>query len=202
MSRRRLALVLVPLLGVALAGTSSAAPKPAPQVKDAVGDAAGGQAGTDIVSVLYSTNGKGSGRSYVPKQLVVTMTLAGPVRSEPVLTYEVEATTTSCGDVTFTMEQGTPYQSITGLNGWADWGDCMNAAGDGSIELLTATVDGNKIRWEFGLKGTGLKPGTVFSNFRARVDPSNPAVPFPSSTTGTELGLVDGATGKGTWKLG
>jgi hypothetical protein len=200
-SRRRL-LAVVPVLGIALATSSSAAPTKVPQVKDATGDSVGSQSGTDIVSVLYTTAGPGSGRDYRPKQLAVTMRTAGPVLMQAGLTYEVEATTDTCGDVTFTFEPGTPYERVAGVNGWADWGTCSSAAGDSSVELLPVEVSGNAISWTFGLKSTPLKVGTVFRDFRARIDPSNPAVPFPSNATGTGFGLIDSATGSGTWKVG
>lgn len=184
----------------ALATAGHAAPTKAPQVVDPAGDSVGAQPGTDIASVLYTTAGTGSGKAYVPKKLVVTLTMAGPVSSEPGLTYEVEAATDSCGDVTFTLEPGTPYGEVTGLNGWADWGDCT--VGDSNVELLTAKIAESTVTWTFGVKATPLKVGTVFTDFRARVDPSNPVVPFPASVTGTELGLIDAATGAGPWKLG
>lgn len=194
-------LVLAPLLGLALTATpGSAAPTKVPQIKDATGDAVAPSAAYDVVSVLWTTAGKGSGKSYSPKSLVVTMTLAGPPSTDPGVTYEVEATTDTCGDVMFTMEPGTPYESVTGLNGWADWGDCT--VGDSSVELLTVKTKGSSIIWTYGLKASPLELSTVFSDFRARVDPSNPAVPFPSNTTGTELGLFDAASGDGTWKVG
>lgn len=194
-------LVLAPLVGLALTATpGSAAPTAVPQIKDAAGDAVAPSAAYDVVSVLWTTAGKGSGRSYSPKSLVVTMTLAGPPATDPGVTYEVEATTSTCGDVTFTMEPGTPYESVTGLNGWVDWGECT--VGDSSVELLTVKTKGSSIIWTYGLKASPLELSTVFSDFRARVDPANPAVPFPSSTTGTELGLLDAGTGTGTWKVG
>ena len=195
-------LLLSPLLGVALATSSLAAPTKAPQIKDPAGDSTGSQSGTDIVSVLFSTAGPGTGRAYRPKQLTVTMRTAGAVLQQAGLTYEVEASTSACGDITFTYESGTPYESVTGLNGWADWGTCVGSDGESAIELLTATVNGNAIEWAFGLKATPLKVGTALTDFRARIDPSNPAVPFPSSTTGTELGLIDAATGSTGWKVG
>jgi hypothetical protein len=200
-TRARAALALVPLLGVALATTGHAAPVKVPQVKDATGDAVTQQADNDIVSVLWTTTGKGSGKAYVPKQLVVTLTLAAPPSSVPAFTYEVEATTDTCGDVLFTLEQGTPYQDVTGLNGWAQWGDCV-LADDSNIELLTAKVSGKTVTWAFSLKAIPVKLGSVFSDFQARVDPSNPAIPLPSNSQGGELGLIDAATGTGTWKLG
>jgi hypothetical protein len=195
-------LALAPALGLVLATAAQAAPTKTPQVTDPAGDAVGLQAGTDIVSVLYTTTGKGSGKSYAPKAFSVTLTLAGPAMAGPGLTYEVDANTTTCGLVSFTYEPGTAYGRALGLNGWADWGTCSNTAGDSSIELLSPEVEGNKITWTFGLKSTGLKVGTVFDQFEARVDPSNPAIPFPSSATGTTLGLIDKATGTKPWTLG
>lgn len=199
MRARRLA--LVPLACLALtAAPGLAAPTTTPQVVDPAGDAVGGQPGTDVVSVLYTTAGRGAGKAYVPRQLVVTLTLAGPVVEDPGLTYEVEAVTDTCGEVTFTVEPGTVYGQALGLNGWADWGDCT-VGDDSSVELLTAKIQDRTVTWTFGIKATPLRIGTVFRDFRVRVDPSNPVVPFPSSATGTELGLIDAATGKGSWKL-
>lgn len=196
MTRTRVALALVPLLGLALATQGHAAPAKAPQIKDAKGDAVTAQGDNDIVSVIWTTTGKGSGKAYVPKQLVVTMTLAAPPSKVPLFTYEAEAATTTCGDVAFSMQDGSPYTSVTGLNGWADWGDCEEG-----VELLTTQVKGSAITWAFSLKAVPTKVGTVFSDFRARIDPTNPAVPLPSNTTGTELGLIDSATGTGSWKV-
>jgi hypothetical protein len=197
-------LVLVPVVAIALAATAHAAPTKTPQIKDPAGDAVGAQAGMDITSVLFTTAGKGSGTSYVPKSFLVTMTLAGPVEAGPGLTYEVDATTNTCGDLSFTYEPGTPYGQALGPNGWAQWGSCSNTAGDGNIELMTVTATGNKIVWEFSIKAIGIKPGAVFKNFVARVDPSNPVIPYPShgDVGMTGLGLIDSATGSGTWTLG
>ncbi|HVE74322.1 MAG TPA: hypothetical protein VNA30_04420 [Mycobacteriales bacterium] len=194
-------LVLTPLLLALVAAPGHAAPTTVPQVKDAAGDAAAPRPGVDIVSVLYTTAGTGSGKKYVPKKFLVTMTLAGPVELGPGLTYEVEAATDRCGDVTFTYAPGTPYGAATNLNGWGDWGGCLATDGTDHFELLAATAKGNTISWEFSFQATDLKVGTVFSNFRARVDPANPVVPLRSSVTDTELGLIDAATGKGSWKL-
>jgi hypothetical protein len=196
-------IALVPLAGLALATAAYAGHTTTPQIKDPTGDAAGGQAGMDIVSVLFTTSGTGSGKGYVPKAFSVTMTLAGPVEAGPGLTYEVDATTSTCGDLSFTYEPGTPYEKAIGPSGWAQWGSCTNTTGDGGIELLSPTVAGNKITWEFGLRSIGLKPGAVFKNFVARVDPSNPVIPYPSHGDAgmTGLGLIDAASGSGSWTL-
>jgi hypothetical protein len=196
-------IALAPLAGLALATAAYAGPTTTPQIKDPPGDAVGSQAGTDIVSVLFTTSGTGRGKAYVPKLFSVTMTMAGPVMDGPGLTYEVDAKTDTCGDLSFTYEPGTPYGKAFGPNGWAQWGSCTNTAGDGSIELMSVAAAGNKITWEFGMKAIGLKPGTVFKDFVARVDPSNPLLPYPShgDVGMTGLGLIDAATGTGSWKL-
>lgn len=202
---RRSVLLLAALAALA-STTPSHAAAPKPQVTDPAGDAAGMQPGTDLVSVLYSTTGTGTGRKYVPKKLLVTMTLAGDVITAPGLTYEVQAETAPCGTVTFTAEQGSPYSSVTGVNGWADWGSCTVPGSDGaptSVELLPVEVSGKTLQWKFSLKliPKELKVGTSFTDFEARVDPTNPLIPFPSNATGTTLGLIDKATAPGPWKL-
>lgn len=201
---RRPALLIAALLVAGSQLPSHAAPKP--QISDAKGDSVGAQAGTDVVSALWSTTGTGRGRSYVAKKLVVTMTLAGDVIKEPGLTYELSANTSTCGLVTFSSQNGSPYTTVTSLNGWADWGDCTKpgADGDSSVELLTVAVKGNTLTWSMPIKmlPKGLKLGSLFSDFEARVDPTNPLIPFPSNTTGTAMGLIDTGTGTGTWKLG
>ena len=201
MSRRpALALAAAAVALTALPG--HAAPKP--QITDAKGDAVGMQPGTDIVSVLFSTTGTGKGRAYRPTRFIVTMTMAGPVVTQPGLTYEVTATNKDCGDITFSAQQGSPYSTALGVNGWADWGTCSTGTAPDGIELLRVKVSGNTLSWSFGMKAIpkALKPGASLSGFEARVDPTNPVVPFPSSLTGTELGLIDKGTGAGTWKIG
>lgn len=200
MTRRALALVPVVLFAFALPGQAAPA---GPQIVDAKGDSVGAQASMDIVSGQFSTTGVGKGKAYRPTKFIVTMTLAAPPSGGPGVTYEMGATTSDCGEVDFTYEPGTPYSAVAGVNGWANWGDCPISA-DGSVELLAPKVKGNTITWSFGIKqlGKGMKVGTVFSELEARVDPSNPVIPFPSSLTGTELGLIDKGTGTGTWKLG
>ena len=192
-------LALVPLAVLALSTAGHAAPTKVPQVVDPKGDAPSG-ASQDVLSVLYTTAGTGTGKAYRPTKVVVTMTLAGPAAG-PGYTYEAQAMTDTCGEVTFTAEPGTPYGSVTGLNGWVEWGDCT-VGDDSDVELITAALKGSTIVWTVGIKASPLEVGTVFTDFVARVDPSNPLVPFPSSLTGTELGLLDAASGKGSWKVG
>jgi hypothetical protein len=134
------------------------------------------------------------------------MTMAGDVVTSPGLTYEAQAETGPCGTVTFSAQQGSPYDSITGVNGWADWGSCTVPGTDGAptnIVLIPVEPSGKTLQWKFSLKliPKELKVGTVFTDFEARVDPTNPLIPLPSNQTGTALGLIDKATAPGPWKL-
>lgn len=197
----RRALLLATLLAAVTVAPSLAAP--APQIVDPKGDAVGAQPGADLVSVTFSTTGTGAGRGYVAKKLLVTMTLAGDVLAQPVLTYEVTAQTGTCGEVEFTAEFGSPYSQVVSVDGWSSWGDCVAPGDDDNVALMKVAVKGNTITWSFPIKTIPkeLKLGTVFSDFEARIDPTNPVVPFPSRATQTRLGLVDVATGTGTWKM-
>ena len=193
-------LALVPVVAVALATGAHAGPTKVPQVKDPAGDAVGGQAGTDIVSVLYTSAGVRSGKAYKAKELLVTMTLAGPALTTPGVSYEATATTSACGDVTLHLRARHAVREGDRAQRLGPVGSCDN--GSGNIELLTATTAGNTITWEFGIKATPFKLGTLFSTFRAEVDLTEPVVPFPASETGTNIGVPDAASGNGTWKLG
>ena len=189
MIMRRLALVLLAPLLVLGTGHAQAAP-PKPQVVDPVGDAVGTKS-QDIASVLFRTEGPSRYRV-----LKVTMTLGGDVMKQAaVFNYEVDARVT-CGDVSFSFSPGTPYETVTHLNGWV-----TSSCGGDSQDLVTVAVDGQTITWELALDPTVFKKGTAFTDFVARVDPAQPAVPFPSSATQTTLGLIDVAKAAGPWKL-
>lgn len=187
MRLRCLALTLTPalLLGVAQVGHAAA---PKPQIVDPVGDAVGTKA-QDIASVLFRTVGKGRNKS-----LEVIMTLASDVQNVGAFNYEVDATSNTCGDLEFSMSPGTPYETVTGLNGWI-------TTGCGEQDLVHVDVQGRTITWSLPLDQALLKGNTVLKNFTARVDPAQPALPFPSSATATTLGLVDAAVGSKPWRL-
>jgi hypothetical protein len=187
---RRLALTLA-LPAVLLAGATQAlaVSTPKPQVTDKGGDSLATKS-QDIKSVLFQATGPAKS-----KALVVTMTTWSPVMTDlSEFNYEVDATTT-CGTVSFSFSPGTPYQKVTGLNGWVS-----STCGDYS-DLVAAQVKDNTITWVLPLDAKHFKKGMVFTGFEARIDPANPAVPFPSSTTLTDLGLIDGASSNVAWRL-
>ncbi len=196
---RRAVLLLSALLVAGSVLPTEAAP-PKAQVTDPAGDAVG-TPGMDVVSAVYQTTGTGTGKKYVPKKLVVTLSTAGPVEANPGVSFKLSAMTSTCGQVDFIYFPGTPYSALVQVNAWAQWGDCLskNANPEGNAELITASVRGNSIIWSFSIKGTPLKLGTIFKDFRVYVDPCDPVLCFPF---GVDQGLIDAATGSGSWKLG
>ena len=190
--RTRLAvLAVVPLLAV-LSSTSGAAPKP--QVVDAKGDAAGGQASLDIVSVAYTTTGIGTGKGYTPKKLVVTLTLAAPP-SSPGVSYTVSADTDTCGVLESRFAPGNATASLIG-DTYATFGSCAESV------FHFAKVKGNQVSFEYALKAIDLDRGTQLFDFRATVNVIDPAL----GSLGTDAnsatdGVLDTATGKGTWRV-
>jgi hypothetical protein len=186
--RRTAVALLLPALLLPVAHARAAA-KPKPQVTDAGGDSLATKS-QDIRSVQFRVLGTGGARA-----LVVTMTTWADVMPQvSLVNFEVDAKAT-CGDVSFSMSPGTPYEAVTGLNGWYS-----TSCGGDVQELTAAQVSGPTITWTMPL-GKAFKKGTVFTDFEARIDPAQPALPFPSSATATTLGLVDKATSKGPWRL-
>jgi len=190
----RRTLTVVPLVLAVLAAPSLAAPKAKPvppQIVDPKGDSLGGQAGFDILSVEYKTSGLGSGKAYVPKKLIVTLTLAGPPRTEGLVAYTMRAETDTCGRF---IVKYTPGTAVSGLIGdtYATFGSCAEGM------FFPAKVKGSVVTFEFGLKATGIDRGTEVSDFIATVDLSDPAL----GSFGSDIvspGLLDKASGKGTW---
>jgi hypothetical protein len=187
--RRALLTLLVP--AVLLTGSTFAeAASPRPQVSDRGGDALGTKS-QDIRSVLFEAKGRGAS-----KALVVTMSTWSPVMQDlATFNYEVDAKA-PCGDVSFSFSPGTPYQSVTGLNGWVS-----TSCGAGLSDLVSVQVKGTEITWVLSLDPKAFEKGMPFTDFVGRIDLAQPAVPFASSATGTTLGLVDIATAKGPWRL-
>lgn len=188
----RRTLVAVPLVLVALATGGTAAPKDVPQIVDPKGDSAAGQAMFDIISVQYSTKGTGSGRSYLPKKLVVTLNLAGPPSSSGAISYNVVADTDGCGLIDIRYAPGHAIGTVIG-DSYAKFGSC------GASVFFPAKVKGSSVTFEFALKAAGIDRGTTFSDFTASVDLSDPVIAELSTDGGATDGLGDKATGDGTW---
>ncbi|HVE98345.1 MAG TPA: hypothetical protein VNA12_04120 [Mycobacteriales bacterium] len=195
-------MLLRPLMGTTLAvlltaSAALAAPTPPkPQIVDPKGDSVGSRSDVDIVSVQYSTTGTGSGRSYVSKKLIVALTLAGPPASNGVTTYVVRSDTDSCGVIEFKWAPGTVGGGLIG-DTTASFGSCK--VDDDSTAFFAAKVKGSTATFEVALKPLkDITRGTVFSEFRAAVDVGDPVFGiFP----GNDSGLLDSASGDGTWVI-
>ncbi len=193
--RSRLGLAAVPVALFLLATSGmAAAPKAVPQIVDAKGDSAAGQSSLDILSVQYSTTGTGSGPTYLPKKLIVALTLAGPPSTSGVVSYNVVADTDGCGLIDIRYAPGHAIGTVIG-DTYAKFGSC------GESVFLPAKVKGSVVSFEFALKAVGIDRGTVFSDFTASVDPSDPAIAEVSTDGGPADGVGDKATGDGTWEV-
>lgn len=210
----RTRLVVAAALAVlAAAGPVSAAPTKKPQIVDAPGDAIGGQAGTEIVSVLWTTTGdttvtrvKGKKKTvYQPRKLVVTMNLKGAPFTQPPFAYETSAEFAGCGTIRFTYTPGTVFGQLLGpASLWYDCGDPDPTTGD-TLELVpnpTHKIGAKSITWEYPIKAFPkvVKAGVLVTEFRAAVDVVEPVFGLQGTTdTGTP---IDGATSDAAWKLG
>lgn len=193
---RRAVLTCAALALVAAAPAALAKTAPKPQIVDPKGDSLGGQPAIDIVSVQYSTAGTGSGKAYVPKKLIVALTLAGPPDTRGAISYNLRAETDSCG--VFRIKYA-PGNVVGGLIGdtYATFGSCAEGV------FFPAKVKGSVVSFEFALKTIKIDRGTEFSAFTATVDASDPATALVGTDTfgPTLAGVPDKASGDGTWVI-
>lgn len=179
----------------AAAPTAGAAyPMPSPQIVDPSGDSAGGQAAHDVLSVRYATTGPGTGRRYVPKKLVVTLTLAAAPVARDLVSYNLRASTDACGDVRMQFMPGTVSGMLTG-DAYADFNRCTPERG----RFFWAKVKGNVVTFDFLLESIGVERGTRFSAFTATVDVTEPVMGVWGTEAPGTAGLIDSAAGDVTW---
>lgn len=189
-----------------LSAVPSSAGTTAPQVSDPSGDATGGQASTDILSATYSTTGvttvaKVRGKTvktYKPKVLVATLTLAAPPSKTTGMKYELNAQVDGCGSFGYSYTPG----AATGDS--ALFMSCpagASATSGGTLIVPDTTFLGNSIVWSVPLNAmpAEVKLGSAFSSFAAATDLAEPI----TGVIGTDiLGLdFDTATSDVVWKL-
>jgi hypothetical protein len=170
----RPALVLSVAAAVCLAGAASAATKGGPHTltfTDPAGDNVSPSAASDITSVTWTTVGKGKGKKYTPKSLVVTLTLAAPPTSDGMVMYGVDSQLAGCGELYL------QYMPGAKLLDSFDYADCGGDPSDpttngGSSFDGVPDVVGNSIVWTLPLKSLPgeVKPGSVFSKLNAYTD--------------------------------
>ncbi|HVE64398.1 MAG TPA: hypothetical protein VNB94_11435 [Mycobacteriales bacterium] len=159
--------------------------------------------GFDILSVSYSTLGKGTGKRYVPATLVASMTLsAAPVKQAGV-GYIVAAQVEGCGDVTFSYTPGTVASGILGeALLFVGCGGATDPTGSDS-QILTPkfAITGSTLTWSMALKALpkAVRAGAVLTEMESIVDVVEPA--FGTRPIGVGPGLLDTATTEQTWRI-
>jgi hypothetical protein len=160
-------LVTVALLSSLAFATPGHAAAPKPQITDASGDTVVPAAGTDIVSVLFSTAGTTTKVKkktvYTPSKLVVAITYAAPVDVDPQAAHTVTFSS-GCGDVYLEFYAGgTTYAEADCVSGSFDFG--AKVAG----KTLTMTLP-------FATLGKSLKAGSKLSGLRAYTAFGDPVI--------------------------
>ena len=203
MRKSPLALALSFAVLAAVASPGHAAPFDYRDLKD---DALLPEPGLDIVLVKYETTGAGAGRRYVPKNLVVTVTAAGPIVRAAGVTYVMTAETSTCGELKLQYSDGTAKAVATGFPATA-FAECGT---DASASVLDPVAKVNGATLTLTLPLAALPPelvrGTKLTEFRTTTEVRDPVVaglPWASHTDFFILppAAVDSAYSGGKWSL-
>lgn len=208
---RRIALIAV-LAAVSFAAVPGQAATTKPQIVDPPNDALGAQAGTEIVSVLWTTTGetvttKVRGRrvtQYTPKKLVVTLNLAGAPLTTAPFSYETSAQVAGCGEVRFVYTPGTVYSRLVSDRFlWFDCGpgDSIQGPGLTLVPNVTTKFGAKSITWEHPIRSLGksVKVGAPVTDFRAAVDVVDPVLGLYGTN---QVQPIDVGTSTAVWKFG
>lgn len=206
-------LVLSALAGLVLcAPLALAAPSKAPQITDPSGDAQPVPGSYDLVAGQFTTTGVTTTRkvgrkvvkTYTPKNLVVTLSLAAPPSTQPGSSYSVTADITACGEGYMTFSY-TPGAFLGEGNLFVS--GCGTDDGTGPAEIfdeVAPVVKDKVITWTMplSLMGPDLPLSTVFSGFTAQADLNEPVFGLLGTSLGSPETSIDAASGDATWKLG
>jgi hypothetical protein len=195
MRLRAAALPLLLVVSLVGAGTSSAAV--APQVVDPVGDAVGLQGMHDIASVTYAATSttKRAGKRVVrtPKELVITLSLAGAPAPVPGTLYGVTAVT-DCGLLELTAAMTAPGLAYGGSGSFFECGPPQEVAGVTVTPTYvsprvttTATAVVFTVPWSALPKEIGL--GDEWFDLGAYTTLADPVIGFSAQTLTTALGV-------------
>lgn len=171
---------------------------------DPVGDAKGGSSGLDIVSVTYATTGRGSGRGYVPEQLVVTAKTAAAVVNVPGVTYSLQSEVVRCGYTAFTYSARTlaagRIYTRCGLPPGTDPGTVKVVDVDVEVgtDTITFVVPFERLAATFGV-------GDVMRRFETHTEVSDPVFALYGASHLDALGAdtrIDSAATFARWRIG
>lgn len=179
---RLLSIAAVAVLATAV--PSSAAAKP--QITDPKGDARTGNAGADVVSVLFGTQGTtakvGKRTVYTPSKLVVNVTYAAAPSADPHVSHQVTFTAPGCGTVYLEIYSGGTYGNA----------DCLP---EDSAFDISYKASGNTLSLSLPFNTIGkqyLKRGAALTDLVAYTAVADPLLGFESQEVG---GLVLGEAG-------
>ena len=190
-------LASVAALAAFAAVPAGAAMRPVSQVVDPKGDARGNLGFADIVSVRWSTAGKGDARA-----LVATMTLAGAPRTDAGFVYEAGADVDGCGHVQFTYAPLSAEAAYRGPKSfYAFCGGPTETSGTTSRQgEVSVDISGRSITWSvpFAVLPPTIGLGRVYSSFDATADVAEPVVGTP--VLGIPGQSIDQGQGNVTWR--
>lgn len=186
------------LTALAAVAVPSHAAAPKPQVVDAKGDAIGMQAGTDIVSALF-TQTKQAGK---PVGFTVALTLAGPPSTMEGLNFLLTAETTTCGSFGINWSPNTALGSRDQIT--MPCGEVDGTTGEPYTIINVAPVTkGNTLTWTFKRKmfPKELRQGDTFTDLTVAVQQNEPVTGILGPSVFTTVADYDGATGNAsfTW---
>ena len=195
--------VVAGLLSLALSTAASAATSgpAALTFKDPLGDNVSPSGASDITSVTFSTVGTGTGRKYVPKALVLTLTLAAPPTSDGSTMYGIDANLAGCGDF---YVQYMPGARVTDSFDYANCGGgSVDPTSSGSSFEGVPEVKGNSVVWTLPFKSlpAEVKRGTVFSKLNAETDFVDPVTGIVGPYSVSGQALYDTASTDGSFTV-
>lgn len=195
----RFALLLTAATTISLAGSAFAAGPASLTFTDPAKDNVSPTSSGDITGVTFSTSGPGTGASFTPKNLLVTLALAAAPGTDGTTQYQVGWSINGCE---YYMQYA-PGARLSPDFGFAKCGSEPDATGDAGTSFgFGVQPKGNSLVFKALVKDlpNKVKPGMTLSGLNAWADLVDPSGLFgPASVTGP---LYDVAATKKTYKLG
>jgi hypothetical protein len=192
-STRVLAVAALAACAALAAPAGAAAPKP--QITDPTGDSTVLGAGGDIVSALFSTAGTtakvGKKTVYTPTKLLITITYAADVASEPYASHAVRFEVPGCGEVYLQHYSGGTFGSAPD--------SCVTDAFDPNTSVkgktLTFTLPFSTIGKAY------MKKGAALTDLKVYTAVADPVLGYESGELGGDQGSSDVATTTAVYRI-
>lgn len=165
---------------------------PAPQIKDPAGDVLLPMAGLDIVSALFSTQGKttvvGKKKLYLPKVLTVTVSYAETADTSALASQGVQFNVAGCGEVLLQRFSGGLWSTA----------DCLGDENPG----FDAVASGRTVVFSlpFSSIGKQMKKSTAVTNLRTWANLTDPALGYGTADF-SENAVLDYASTTATYRI-